>query len=208
MPCATTAWCLLAAGCITPGHVYPDGSGIEGQLDREVIACRQQLQLAEEEARLCGEVTADSDALFTNLVQVLQGMEATVHRDGAVVSVVLRASDVFASGLGARREARPAIDMIATAASLHRDYEVVVEGHTSDLRAPADLLDAHPTTWHWAFARAQQVSATMQEYGLDPARVSVISRGHTVPVATNDTRPGQAANDRIVVYLYPPGVRR
>lgn len=199
----------LLSGCLTAGHVYPDGSGIEGQLEREIMACKQQLLLAEEEGQLCGEVNADSEALYANLVQVLGGMGATVGHDGGVVAVTLPTGELFSErGLSVRREARPAIDMVATAAMLHKDYEVVIEGHTSDLRAPASLIDAHPTQWHWGFARAQQVAETLQEYGLEPERISVVARADTRPLATNDTRPGQAANDRVVVYLYPPGVRR
>jgi outer membrane protein OmpA-like peptidoglycan-associated protein len=35
--------------------------------------------------------------------------------------------------------------------------------------------------------------------GVDPARITTVGRGETVPVAPNDTAEGRAANRRVVI---------
>lgn len=188
---------LLLAGC--PHNV--DSPELVYQLDREVIALKQRI--AQLEASACAE-DAGPQPIYQELIQVLSGSEASVSRDGAETRVTLPAASAFAgSSLRLRDEATMALDMVATALNLHPDQAVVVVGHGDD--TPPSSRSCHASPWELAAARAGAVArALVDDFGVDPSRVTVASRGATEPVADNDTPEGRAANRRVVIRILPP----
>ncbi len=64
---------LLALGC-APRHSYPDGSGLEGQLEREVIALNARIRTLREQVANCGHDGA-ADPLYVELIQVFAGTD-------------------------------------------------------------------------------------------------------------------------------------
>ena len=79
------------AGC-PPKVVYPDGSGINGQLEREVQALQQTVRMLEYEAATCRDPQAAPDPLYQELHQILSTTEVTVERRGRVTIVTFPAA--------------------------------------------------------------------------------------------------------------------
>lgn len=79
-------------------------------------------------------------------------------------------------------------------------HHVVVEGHTDDVPIRSSR---YPTNWELAGGRAAGVVRILETEGVDPARLSAISRGETQPRDSNATPEGRARNRRIEVTLEP-----
>lgn len=195
---------LLIHGC-APKVTYPDGSGIEGQLNREVIALRQQLAFAKEEAETCANRDTAPDPVFQELHQILSNTEASVERTGRITTVIFPADHLFGSDkVSLRTEATMTLDMVATALKLHPNYRIDVEGHTDDLGVPPAARAAHSDAFLFSAARAMTVvRALTATYELPLERFGIIGRADTQPIATNHTDAGKRKNRRIVLIISP-----
>jgi len=194
---------LALVGC-APKHVYPDGGGLVGQLNREVTALRQTVAALEYEAATCRDGRAGPDPLYQELHQVLARTEVEVARQGRITEITFPAAHLFGvDELSLRQEAEMTLDMMATALNLHPNYRVDIEGHTDDRGVPMDLRSRFDNAYVFTAARAWALGARLQREGVDPSRISVIGRGSARPIASNDTDAGRRANRRVVIYLVP-----
>ena len=198
----TTVTALLAAAACAPKHTYPDGSGLEGQLEREVIALHETISRLEAESACNGGQT---DALYADLNQILPGRQVELSAQGNATFVVLPDALVFGSDLlSIRDEARMTLDMLATALNRYPRYTLVVEGHTADQMPDAWLSTLYPTLWDLSFARASAIKNTLvDQFHVDEHRFTVAARADTVPLASNDTAAGQTRNRRVVITIRP-----
>jgi len=78
-------------------------------------------------------------------------------------------------------------------------YSVEVRGHTDNI----PIAGRFPSNWELAAARASSVVRLLAEVGVDPARLTAVSRAEYEPVAPNDTIEGRAKNRRIEIRLEP-----
>ena len=195
----------VLTGC-PPKHEYPDGGGLVGQLNREVQALQQQVRALEYEAATCRDGKAPPDPLYQELHQVLSKTEVGVERRGRTTIVTFPASHLFgADELSLRQEARMTLDVMSTALKLHPRYRIEVEGHTDDGGVPTSLRRRFGDPFTFSAARAYSLVATMvDEFDVSGDRFSVIGRGSTQPIDTNDTDAGQRHNRRVVMYILPP----
>jgi outer membrane protein OmpA-like peptidoglycan-associated protein len=74
--------------------------------------------------------------------------------------------------------------------SVSPDVTLTIIGHT-------DSVGGEEYNRELARRRAEAARAQILQYGIDPARVSVVAAGPDDPVASNDTREGRALNRRI-----------
>ncbi len=201
------AICGLLVAC-APKHLYPDGRGIEGQLEREIIALRESVSALEELAATC-ETGGRADPMYAELVQVLSGTDVTVEQKGVVTIVTLPDAHVFGSDAASiRAEARMTLDMVGTALNQRPTYTIVVEGHTADVAPNAQVARKYPDLWSLSYARADATKDVLVgEFQVAEDRFTLTARGPNAPIASNDTAAGQARNRRTVLYVYPPGVR-
>jgi len=192
------------AGC-PPKVVYPDGSGINGQLEREVQALQQTVRMLEYEAATCRDPQAAPDPLYQELHQILSTTEVTVERRGRVTIVTFPAAHLFGvDELSLRQEATMTLDVMSTALKLHPDYTIDVEGHTDDAGVPPSLRKRFGDPFTFSAARAYALVDTFtSKFGLPEERFSVIGRGPSRPIATNDTDVGRRKNRRVVMYIHP-----
>lgn len=192
------------AGC-PPKTLYPDGSGMVGQLNREVQALQQTVNMLEYEAATCRDPQAGPDPLYQELHQILQGTEVTVERRGRTTIVTFPAEHLFGvDELSLRQEATMTLDIMSTALALHPSYTIDVEGHTDDVGVPMAMRRQFSDPFTFSAARAYALVATLTEkFDLPEERFSVIGRGPSRPIATNDTDVGRRHNRRVVMYLYP-----
>ncbi|MFK7931373.1 MAG: flagellar motor protein MotB [Myxococcota bacterium] len=194
----------LLAAC-APKHDYPHGNGLVGQLDREVRALKQSVRLLEYEARTCRDPLTSPDPLYQELHQVLSGTEVEVDRRGRTTIVTFPADHLFGvDPLSLRDEARLTLDVMATALKLHPSYVIEVEGHTDDLDVPPAFRRQFGDPFTFSAARAYALVATLtQNNDLPTSRFSVIGRGPTRPVDSNETVAGRRNNRRVVMFLFP-----
>ena len=82
-------------------------------------------------------------------------------------------------------------------------HTVEVQGHTDDVPLSAGLARRFGTNWELAAARASSVVRLLEDQGVEPGRLTVISFGEFAPVASNDSPEGRARNRRIEIRLRP-----
>lgn len=194
---------LVAQGC-GPKHDYPDGRGIVGQLEREVIALRQKVSLLEVRAATCSE-GGPPDPVHTQLVQIFQGSEVEVSRFGPNVILTAPTSLLLTPELRVRDESAKVLDLLGMALSMNPDYTVLIEVHTSDASLTPELRRQWPDDWALAYAQARAVQRELSaRYQVPEVRFTLASRSRLHPVASNDTPAGQRRNERVVITLSPP----
>ncbi len=198
---------LLLTAC-GPRHDYPDNRGLEGQLEREVIALHQRVRQLESELLVCADGT--NDPLYGQLHQLFAGTEVTVARVNAVTVLSLPSTYLFAAPFEfrLRDEAQSAVDLLATALRVNPDYDVWIMGHTSDRPIPPEHGDLYDDGLDVTMAMAETVARVlMTNFELDPARFGVAGRGPWAPLKSNDVESGQDTNERIEIHLFPRGSR-
>jgi chemotaxis protein MotB len=81
------------------------------------------------------------------------------------------------------------------------DIEFMVEGHTDNRPFHRGVLQDN---WDLSVKRATAVVRILQhKYGLDPTHIAAAGRGEYVPVASNETGDGRAANRRTRIVILP-----
>jgi len=177
-----------------------------GQLDREVIALKQKIEVLNERLATCasGEAVAP---VYGELMTVLQGQHAVVSRAGARTLVTVQLDELFASdGARVREEALPLFDLLATAMKGHPESPVILAVYGDGEPLPplfkkAGVGPCELTSW-----RAALVARTLvEQFGVAPAQLTAAGRGDQAPVATADTPEGRNLNRRLVV-SFEPGV--
>ena len=78
-------------------------------------------------------------------------------------------------------------------------HSIEVRGHTDDV----PIASRYPSNWELAAARASSVARLLADVGVDPARLTVVSRAEYEPITSNDTMEGRAKNRRIEIRLEP-----
>lgn len=198
---------LTAAGCAT--HVYPDGSGLEGQLEKEVVALNQRMRSLEGELATCAH-GGTPGPIYANLHQVFAGTDIVVERRGGITVVVVPVGHIFADAysLRFREESTMSLDLLATALRGHPDHLIVIEGHTDDRMLPAGLVRRFGSHLDLSFQYAAAMMQRLTEdFAVSEDRFAVSGRGRWAPIANNDTQAGQAQNQRVEVHIYPAGSR-
>lgn len=85
-------------------------------------------------------------------------------------------------------------------------YQVLVAGFTDNVEISDRLKKKFPSNWELAGARAASVVRLLEEGGVPPEQLLVISLGQNSPVEPNDTPEGRAKNRRIEIMLRPEPV--
>jgi flagellar motor protein MotB len=194
------------AGC-TAAHRYPDGTGLEGQLEREVIALSQQKRELEARVAGCAAQPDAPDSLYLQLYQVFRGSEVEVTRSGLVTVLTVRVSHLYADPyrFEFRAEADGTLDLLATALALHPDYRVMIVGHVDDRPIPRAHARTFLSTLDLSSRLAHGVAERLvDEFHCDPRLFGIGGRGSFDPEESNDLDSGRDANQRIELWLAPP----
>lgn len=125
-----------------------------------------------------------------------EGLVDVQQRQDKVI-VTIGAGGAFGSGSAdLTDEAREIMARIALSAADSAE-QIIVTGHTDSVP-----LTGGPFVDNWGLAAAR-ASAVVRELGtqgaLDPARLSAVSKGESVPVADNGTDAGRSENRRIEI---------
>jgi chemotaxis protein MotB len=173
------------------------GTALEGTLsekERAIEALRANEALAAQRIAAFQELTDKFSAL------VDAGMLKVSVVNGRMV-VQMQTDVLFSSG-SARlsKDGQAAIEEVSDLLASLEERRYQIEGHTDDL--PIHTT-AFPSNWELAAARAISVVSVMTENGMDPKRVSGVSYGEAIPIASNDTDEGKAMNRRIEIVVVP-----
>jgi flagellar motor protein MotB len=196
-------WWLLWA-CATT-HRYPDGTGLEAQLEREIVALRERISDLESGATT--SIATGPSPTLAELHQVFTDspVEVRAAPGGAIAVIPARSLWAEPGSIEPRAEAAMIFDLLAAVLARHPATQVTVVGHTSD-RPPPKPKGAKGTsaptplehTARQAVAFAEHLS---DAYHIAPERITVSARGAHEPLASNDLPEGQATNERIEVVL-------
>ena len=88
------------------------------------------------------------------------------------------------------------IDRVAEFMKKHPEVTAILEGHTDSIGSAAYNLKLSKM-------RAAAVAKALEERGIDASRLTVVGKGESHPIASNDTPEGRAKNRRVEVILVP-----
>jgi chemotaxis protein MotB len=145
-------------------------------------------------------------ALVMNLKGALGNMadsDVNIKVDKGVVFIDISDKLLFKSGkFEVTKSAKDVLAKVATVLKAQPDIEFMVEGHTDNvkLRNRPGLED----NWDLSVKRATSVVRLLQnKYGIPPSHLTAAGRSEYVPVTTNDTKEGKAANRRTRIVILP-----
>jgi len=152
---------------------------------------------------------AHKDSINMALVMNLKGaignmddQDINIKVEKGVVYIDISDKLLFKSGSwNVTDAAKTVLGKVATVLKAQPDIEFMVEGHTDNKQfVRPNLLD----NWDLSVKRATSVVRILQkQYGLDPAHITAAGRSEYLPVATNDTEEGRAANRRTRIVILP-----
>lgn len=155
------------------------------------------------------ESLARKDSLNMALVMNLKGaignlddQDINIKVDKDVVYIDISDKLLFKSGkYEVTDKAKLVLGKVAQVLKNQPDIEFMVEGHTDNVPYHSGvLLD----NWDLSVKRATAVVRILQnQYGLDPAKMAAAGRSEYLPVASNDTPEGRAANRRTRIVILP-----
>ena len=152
---------------------------------------------------------AHKDSLNMALVNNLKGVigdlndqDINIKVDKGVVYIDISDKLLFKSGsYTVTEKAKKVLGKVALVLKNQPDIEFMVEGHTDNVAFhKGDLLD----NWDLSVKRATSVIRILQnKYGLNPAHIAAGGRSEYLPVDTNNTAEGRAANRRTRIIILP-----
>jgi chemotaxis protein MotB len=152
---------------------------------------------------------AHKDSLNMALVMNLKGAvggndsDINIKVDKGVVFIDISDKMLFKSGrYEVTKGAKEVLAKVAAVLKNQPDVEFMVEGNTDNkvYRGHPDLID----NWDLSCKRATSVVRILSKtYGIPPAKMTAAGRGEYVPLMTNDTNEGRAANRRTRIVILP-----
>jgi chemotaxis protein MotB len=178
------------------GQLEGEMQDLGGELDRQKGELVAQQQKA---ARL----KSTYDGLMSNLKNELASGQIEIRqlRDGLSVDVAQEI--LFASGSAKLDKTGQEVLRRVSAQLKKTQYEIVVGGHTDNVKIGPGLVERYPSNWELAAARASAVVRLFEDSGIDVKRLRAVSFGEYHPRDTNETREGRERNRRIEIRLRP-----
>jgi len=153
---------------------------------------------------------ARKDSLNMALVMNLKGAignmadsDVNIKVDKGVIFIDISDKLLFHSGsFDVTKPAKAVLAKVAQVLKTQPDIEFMVEGNTDnvELHNKGIMID----NWDLSVKRATSVIRILQkQYGIPPSHMTAAGRSEYVPVATNDTKEGRAANRRTRIVILP-----
>lgn len=140
-----------------------------------------------------------SDALLGFNAQDLQ-----VSVKNGKVYVSLSEQLLFKSGsTKVDPKGQDALRKLAVALKDNKDVNVLVEGHTDNVRIKGATASGARDNWDLSVMRATEITRLLTTAGMDPAQVTPSGRAEFLPLAPNDTPANKALNRRTDIILTP-----
>jgi chemotaxis protein MotB len=150
---------------------------------------------------------ARKDSLNMALVMNLKGAvgnmnDEDINVDTGVVFIDISDKLLFKVGsYDVTDRASEVLGKVALVLKNQPEIEFMVEGHTDNVPFKRGVLIDN---WDLSVKRATSVVRILQtKYGLDPAKIAAAGRAEYLPVGSNDTLEGRAANRRTRIVILP-----
>ena len=133
-----------------------------------------------------------------SLKEDLAGVEAEVAAKPTIVATIN-----FASGqTSVSSKGKEVLDGIVEQLMADSDAMIVVAGHADGTPV---LRGGYRSNWDLSQARANSAAKYLESKGIDASRIESVGKGHSDPVAPQNTSAGRAMNRRVEVILVPAG---
>ncbi len=143
-------------------------------------------------------------ALVMNLKGAVSGNDSDINIkiDKGVVFIDISDKLLFKSGsYNVTKGAKDVLAKVAAVLKNQPNTEFEVEGNTDNKPFKGGVLIDN---WDLSVKRATAVVRILQKtYGLDPAKITAAGRSEYVPLMSNDTPEGRAANRRTRIVILP-----
>ncbi len=152
---------------------------------------------------------ARKDSLNMALVLKLKGALADINDqdveikvEGSAVFISVSDKLLFTSGsYNITPQAKVVLEKVATVLKSQPEIQFMVEGHTDNNPISTKFIKDN---WDLSVLRATSVVRMLQvDFGLDPKRMIAAGKSEFVPVTSNDTEEGKAANRRTRIVILP-----
>lgn len=197
---------------------------LQSSLDKSLTASNQttvnisklvdQINESNQYIRHLVEVKSKSDSLnlilTNNLTRSLSKeelKEVDVQVLKGVVYISLADNMLYKSGsYEINDRAAETLSKIAKIIKDYKDYDVLIEGNTDNVpvnTSSAAMKNIH-NNWDLSCLRASSVvQALINQYGVEPKRLTAGGRGEFNPVTSNDTEVGKQRNRRTQIIITP-----
>jgi chemotaxis protein MotB len=170
----------------------------------------ESLNEKENQVKSLQQAMNKKDSVMFALVSSLKGEfissndeDIQIQVEKGVVFISISDKLLFKSGDAVMsKESQKVLEKVAKVLNNMPDVEVMVEGHTDNKAFKNGT--AIKDNWELSLERAASVVRVLQnDYDVDPARMIPAGRSFYVPIASNDSKEGQARNRRIKIIMLP-----
>lgn len=162
-----------------------------------------ETELIKKEAKL-SEIQKTYNDLTRDLKKEIDAGNVKIEELKGMLKVNVVSEVLFRSGSDEIiSDGKGILDKVAKTLASIKDKRIEIQGHTDDRRITGKLTQIFPTNWELSTARASKIVRYLEDYGLDPSKLSAAGYGSNHPVASNDTEEGRQKNRRIEIVLLP-----
>jgi chemotaxis protein MotB len=186
---------------------------------KKIQQSEESLQQKEDELREKNKKYMELQAAMEKQAEMLAMLkkkvtDALIGFEGKGLSVVQKNGKVYVSvdekllfKSGKWNIEKPGMEALAEISKIleqNTDINIVVEGHTDNVKYTGAGTSALIDNWDLSVKRATTVVRTLlKDTTIDPARITAAGRGEFVPLDTNETNEGKQKNRRTEIILTP-----
>ena len=180
------------------GRLIEANEALKLELQQEKLAVRQKEEKISDLEKTRREIEA-------NLKEQIAQKDIKIEEIEGRLKVTFVDRILFDSGsVTIKEKGRQALLRLADSFRNNQAQNIIVEGHTDDMRIGPALQQRFPTNWELSTARAAAVVRFLQEKGnIAPVRLTASGFSYYKPVAANDTEEGRKQNRRIEIIMVP-----
>jgi chemotaxis protein MotB len=155
--------------------------------------------------------TTRVDAVIPDSIQkslaALADHHAGVQFDAKESAVRISDAELFSQGDELRDTAKSTLKELAgiLASKDAQKFNYLIVAHAPpNASVPRELVALYPTVWHMTAHQAIAVEQFLEETGLSPIRVGIVSYAGQQPLVTGDDDASKRTNSRVEIFFTPP----